>query len=250
MKQWWVSFIARPRIAYLRLRFAPQIAFARARLSPGNEFGLRLTLGVLLIVGAAWLFGGVAEDVVTGDPLTEVDVQVSHWFHAHASASVTRYVLIFTHLHGTIGIVLLSAALALYFLWRRQRYWLLTVLIVVPCGMLLNVLLKQVFLRQRPSFDDPLLTLTSYSFPSGHVAGATLFYGVLAAFLVSSLPTWSLRVLAVLGACLLVVLVGLTRIYLGVHYVSDVVAAAAWSTAWLVLCLFAIDALRRRRRRR
>ena len=249
MKQWWVSFTARPRIASLRRRFAPQIAFVRARLSPGSEFGLRLTLGVLLLIGATWLFGGVAEDVVTEDPLTKIDAQITRWFRAHATPNVTRYMLIFTHLHGTIGITLLSLALALYFLWRKERYWLLTLFIAVPVGMFLNVVLKQVFLRDRPSFADPILSLTSYSFPSGHVASATLFYGVLAAFLVSSLPTWSWRALAAIVACLLVVLVGVTRIYLGVHYFSDVVAAAAWSTAWLILCLFAMDALRRRRQR-
>jgi membrane-associated phospholipid phosphatase len=93
--------------------------------------------------------------------------------------------------------------------------------------MLINVLLKGVFLRDRPSFSDPILTLAGYSFPSGHVAGATLFYGVLAAFLASNVRTWRSRVLIVLAACVLVILVGITRIYLGLHHLSDVVAAAA-----------------------
>lgn len=240
--------MSRPHISALIRRLAPQIAFVRARLSPENELGLRLTLSVLLLIGATWLFAGVAEDVVTGDPLTEIDVHISRWFHAHATPNVTRYMLLFTHLHGTVGIILLALALALFLFWRKERDWLLTLVVVLPGGMLLNVMLKHVFLRDRPSFSDPLLTLTSYSFPSGHVAGATLFYGVIAAFLASHLPTWRWRAAAVLIACLLVILVGITRIYLGVHYFSDVVAAAAWSTAWLILCLVAIDALRRRRR--
>ncbi len=115
--------------------------------------------------------------------------------------------------------------------------------------MLVNVLLKHVFLRDRPTLSDHILTLASYSFPSGHVAAATLFYGVLAVFLASNIRTLRWRALIVTAAGALVILVGITRIYLGVHYFSDVVAAAAASTAWLVLCLLAIDALRRRRQK-
>ncbi len=239
--------MAEPRINVLRRRFAAQIAFAQARLDPDSELGLRLTLGVVLLVGATWLFGGVAEDVVTGDPLVEVDAWISRWFHLHATPGVTWVMLLISHLHGTTGISLLALALALYLAWRKQGYWLLTLLVALPAGMLINLLLKEIFLRARPSFSDPILTLTTYSFPSGHVVGATLFYGVLAAIIVASLRSWSRRVLVVMCAGALVILVGITRVYLGVHYFSDVVAAAAWSTAWLVLCLIAMDALRRRR---
>lgn len=244
---WRGRFMARPGILALRRRFAPQIAFAQARLSPEGELGLRLTLAVVLLVGATWLFGGVAEDVVTGDPLTVFDTRISNWFHAHATPDVTRVMLFITHMHGTPGITLLALALALFLVWKKQGYWLLTLLVVLPAGMLINVLLKQAFLRARPSFSDPILTLSTYSFPSGHVLGATLFYGVLAAVIVANLRTWPRRALIVLAACALVILVGITRIYLGVHYFSDVVAAAAWGTAWLVLCLLAIGELRRRR---
>ncbi len=77
-----------------------------------------------------------------------------------------------------------------------------------------------------------------------------MFYGVLAALLASRLSTWRARAPIVIAACVMVILVGITRIYLGVHYFSDVVAAAAWGTAWLALCLIAMDALRRRRKTR
>jgi len=249
LRQWWVRVVSRPRIIALRRRFAPQVAFVQARLSRESELGLPLTLGVLLLIGATWLFGGVAEDIVAGDPLIEVDAQITHWLHAHATPGVTRYMLLITHVHGTTGASLLAVALAFFLLWKKEWYWLLALVIALPGGMLINVLLKQVFLRERPSFSDPILTLASYSFPSGHVAGATLFYGVLAAFLVSNLRTWRLRAIIVLAACVLVIVVGISRIYLGVHYFSDVVAAAAVSTAWLALCLIAVNALRRRRRK-
>ena len=115
--------------------------------------------------------------------------------------------------------------------------WLFGIGLTVPLGMLLNVLMKYAFHRARPSFDDPLLALTTYSFPSGHVAGATLFYGVIAAMVISRTAAWRWRVMTVLAAITLVALVALTRVYLGVHYLSDVLAAFAEGVAWLALCL-------------
>ena len=81
------------------------------------------------------------------------------------------------------------------------------------------------------------MTLPSFSFPSGHVAGTALFYGVLGAMLVSKINIWRWRVFIVFTAIALVTLVSLSRVYLGVHYFSDVLAAFAEAVAWLSLCL-------------
>ena len=108
---------------------------------------------------------------------------------------------------------------------------------------------KFAFLRGRPQFDDPWVTLYSYSFPSGHTAGATAFYGVLAAFLVSRLYDPRHRIAVVAGAILAVVLVAFSRMYLGAHYLSDVVAATASTAAWLALCLTTVHGMAKRRQR-
>ncbi len=80
-------------------RFAPQIAFVRARLSPQSYLGLQLTMGALILIGASWIFGGVAEDVVHGDPLTLVDLQLAQRFHTHSTPYLTEIMLAITHLH-------------------------------------------------------------------------------------------------------------------------------------------------------
>lgn len=206
--------------------------------------GTRLAIGALLFICGTGIFAGVAEGVVTGGSLTGVDASVAAWFDARATPSVTQGMLFFTHLHGTLSVSILALLLAAYLVWRKEGYWVLTLLAVLPVGMLINVLLKQIFLRARPSISDPILTLASYSFPSGHVAGATLFYGVLAAFLCSRLQAWPVQAVIVLCAGGLVVLVAITRLYLGVHYFSDVVAAAAWSMAWVAFCLIGTTALK------
>src|SRR2546427_7108515 len=131
---------------------------------------------------SAWLFGGIAEDVVHGDPLTAVDVGVSGWLHARTAPQLIAVMRVVTKLGTTVFVNSAALLVALLLLWRRQWYWLLTLVLAVPGGMLLNLLLKSAFHRHRPSFNDPILTLTSYSFPSGHTMAATVFYGVLATF--------------------------------------------------------------------
>jgi undecaprenyl-diphosphatase len=231
--------------------FMPRLhRFVAARLSPEGETGLHLTVGLVLIAAAAWLFGGIAEDVVNNAAITRLDVSLAQWFHAHASASMTQVMLFVSNVHGMIGAPVITAMLAAIFYRTRQRYWLATTLAVLPGGMLLNVLLKYVFHRARPSFDDPLLTLPTYSFPSGHTANAALLYGLLACWLWMNRRSGAARAAAVAGACVMVALVGTSRMYLGVHYLSDVLAATAEGGAWLAVCITAVSTLRRRRQGR
>lgn len=229
-------------------RASPLGAFVRARLSPEDYLGLHLSVGALFLMLAVFVFGHIAQDVMMAERITRVDVRVSHWFHANATPLGTQLMLGVTHLHSTAGILSLSAALALY--WRRRKAWDwgVTLLVSVPLGMLLNVVLKDIFQRARPSFEHPVLTLASYSFPSGHTAGATLFYGVLAAWLICRARSWFARVSIAVLATLMVALVALSRVYLGAHYPSDVLAAMVAGGGWLAFSLTAAGTWRRRRR--
>ena len=223
--------------------------FLAARFSPEGETGLHFTIGIALILCAALAFGEIAEDVVEGDTITLVDVQLAHWFRRRAvsGSGFTDAMLLITHWNGIVGSSIMGVLLALWFWYRKAHYWLVVVLVSVPGGMLLNVALKHIFRRARPTLEDPLLTLSTYSFPSGHTAAATVFYGLLACYLVRRLRSWPAR-MAVMAACvLMVMLVALSRMYLGVHYLSDVLAASAEGAAWLAVCITAVSTLRRRR---
>jgi undecaprenyl-diphosphatase len=205
-----------------------------------GQKALRPWIGALVLIGAAWLFGGVVQDLLAGDPLTIVDVIVGQWLHDNATPLVTRWMLVITGLHGTAAISLYVLGVALYLERRKDWYWLTCLLVIVPTGMAVNLALKLAFQRARPAFDDPLVTLSSYSFPSGHVAGATLFYGVACAMLLAKIASWRLRALIVLGALAMIALVAFTRLYLGAHFLSDVIGAFAAALAWLAACLLAI----------
>lgn len=225
-----------PRVALLLLRHAGLIDFAKARLSRHSVLGLELTLGALVLVGFGWLFGGIAEDVVTGDPLTFVDMLLARWFHAHAAAMPIRLMVGVSTVHDVLAMSVVAATIALVLAWRRNWHWLLVLVLAVPGGMLVNGLTKLAFQRARPGL-EPLLDLTTYSFPSGHVTGATLIYGFLAAMVITEPHRWSHKLAIVLVALALVALVALSRMVLGAHYLSDVLAAFAQGVAWLTLCI-------------
>lgn len=210
-------------------------SFLQARLARDHHLGLPLTTGILAVLSAAALFALIAVHALHPGVLTELDQRIADWFHVRAWSGLTLAMLAYTHLHGTIGILSMSALLALMLLRRRAWPWLLTLIVSVPGGMLFNYLLKHLFQRVRPQFEQPILVLHSYSFPSGHTIGATLFYSVLAAWLMSR-PTHAQRRphIAVL-AILLTLLTGLSRIYLGAHFFSDVLAAMLEGLGWFAL---------------
>jgi undecaprenyl-diphosphatase len=199
---------------------------ARARLG-GWIAGL---LGAVAFAALAW---SIAVDSWTV-PMDEACVR---WLHAHATGEGTAAMALVSRLHspGMIGVwsVIFGAVLAL----RRERTWLVTLALAVVGGMLLNDALKLTFHRARPHFDDALDVLGSYSFPSGHTADSTLFYGMLAAYLCARFAHRGARAAALAAAILAIGTVAFSRVYLGAHYPSDVIAAMCSSGVWLALCL-------------
>jgi len=139
-------------VSALRVRFAPQIAFIRARLSPRGYFGLRLTDGALVLIGASWLFGGISQDVVAGDPLTVVDVLVAQWFNAHSTPLLTQWMLAIMRLHDFVPLAAAVLLIASFLAWRRDWCWLIALGATVPFGMLLNIVMKYAFHRFAPAF--------------------------------------------------------------------------------------------------
>jgi undecaprenyl-diphosphatase len=202
----------------------------------------QLGAGALVLIAAAFLFGAIAQQVVAGAPLTQLDADLATWLHRRVGSPWLELLLAITHVHSTVAIS--CYAIVAGIVLARQQRWrsVVTVIVTVAGGLVLNVLMKLAFQRQRPSFDDPLLTLDTYSFPSGHVAGSTLFYGLCVAWVYRRTPELRWRLAALAVATVALVLVGLSRMVLGVHYLSDVVAAFAEGVAWLALCLTALHA--------
>lgn len=192
-----------------------------------------LCLAVVGLLGAQVLWHG---------PMLDVDQAVSHWMTQHHHAMLTQVLYVVTELHQTTVVLAATALVAVWLGVVRKDWAGARLLLVVPAGMLLNVGLKNLVQRARPAWDDPIVQLATYSFPSGHAVAATVFYGSLCAlaFAHARSPLW--RGVAATATVLLVLLVSFTRVYLGAHYPSDVIAGIATGT----LCLLAAFSLRRR----
>lgn len=229
----------------LSRRFASQVRFLQARLSPEGYLGLHLTIGLLVIFAAGWWFGDIAEDMSRDAAKGLLDNSITSWFQAHATPLLTRIARTITFF-GSVGfLTAASAVLALAFAMRKSFYRLLALTLAVGGGSLLNILLKHFFHRHRPVLENPLVTLSSFGFPSGHTMGSTIFYGLLALFVAHSLRSWPRRILVCAVAAFIIALVGLSRIYLGAHYFTDVIGAIAIGLAWLALCWTGVETLRK-----
>lgn len=219
--------------------------FGLVRFSPSGYLGLHLTMGVFILIGASWLFGSVAEDVMTGDPLTNIDKYIAEWLHQHRTPGVTVAMQVVTEFASPVWVTCVTVMAGFVLGWKRYWYRLLALVLAIPGGMVQVPLLKIAFHRSRPSFEGGFLIFQGYSFPSGHTMAATLLYGLLAVFAMQAFDGWCQRVCAVIGVFGMVLLVGFSRLYLGAHYLSDVLGAATAGAAWLALTLTAVDVLRR-----
>src|ERR671917_458739 len=246
---WGEAVLTYPPVARLRTRYDVQLRWLLHRLTPGQYLGLHLTVGLLAAAGCLWLFGGIAEDIVNSDPLVSFDLAVANALHDLATPPLTTFFLIVTALGSIETIALVGLVGAVVLGVRRRWLHLGTWLAAVVGSAALNQLLKALFGRPRPYFEHPLVLETSYSFPSGHAMESLVLYGMVAYFAVLTLRTWRSRTAVVFGAALLVLLIGFSRMYLGVHYFSDVVAGYAAGGVWLSTCITAMEFARRSRQR-
>jgi membrane-associated phospholipid phosphatase len=209
---------------------------------------LGVAAGFAVLVAAAALFADIAERLGDGARMSLLDAALSRSIGEHVDRSTLQVFAVLTHLGDAallIGLALAVAAL----LWRRGRGALaLAWLLALGGNALLIPLLKRIFERMRPAHEHGLVSEMGFSFPSGHTAGATVAYGMLAYLALRVLPgRW--HVPAVLAATALAFTIGSSRVFLQVHFASDVLAGFAWGLAWLAVCVLSVELSRRYRLR-
>lgn len=189
---------------------------------------------IALAVFCLALVGLLGAQVLLHGPMVDVDQAVSLYFSEHRDATLTRVLYAVTMAHESLNVLAVTALIAAWFLWRRD-FASARALLVVPFGVLLNVVLKHGVARARPAWDDPVVQLATYSFPSGHAVAGTVFYGMLCALVFTHVRSRTWRAVAAAMTVAMVALVVFSRVYLGAHYPSDVIAGIAVGT----LCLLA-----------
>lgn len=204
------------------------------------EFGVRVLGALLLAVFALAVFSWLALEVREGETL-QFDSLVRNTVHQHASPAVTIVMKGFTVIGASVCTFVVLAAAVISFWLAGMRRAAIMLLIAMAGSLVLELSLKHVFHRARPEpyFNVPLPG--SYSFPSGHALAAACLYGMLAYLVTARVHRRGTRI-AVWMFCLgMIVMIGLSRIYLGVHYPSDVVAGYMTACVWLVMLNAAID---------
>jgi undecaprenyl-diphosphatase len=222
-------------------------AFLGRRLSPSEYLGLHLTIGLLVTLLSAALFAVIAHHVIGDTAVTRFDREVSDQLHAHAldAPILTGIMRLLTKLGGLPFLTILAVGVALVLLRLRQRWLALAWILTLAGGGLLDAWLKGIFARDRPVFADPLIHEPTLSFPSGHSMGSLCSYGMLAYLLSLRLQRWPARLAVIAGLGLLVLAIGFTRIYLGAHWLSDVIGGYAAAAVWLAFCISAVEMVRR-----
>jgi undecaprenyl-diphosphatase len=212
--------------------------------------GAFLLIGLAVIAGAVALFAALAEMMEAG-ATQRVDDAVLLWLNARATPTLDIAALEVTSL-GSTTVVVLILLLSSAFLWSaRHHYSVLLLWVAMIGGTVLNLQLKAEFGRPRPHlFPWRTVQVGHSSFPSGHAFTAVILYATLAYLLARLEPTRLQRRLTFVIAGIVILLVGLSRLYLGVHYPSDVLAGYVVGLAWSTVCALGIEALRYFRGRR
>jgi undecaprenyl-diphosphatase len=212
--------------------------FLRARLDPETATGIALSVGLLLILLAGLLIGTLAYLVRSSPRLADLDRSVGQWGVDHSQTWSTDALELMTLLGDKKVIVVLALVVAAVEYIRRPSHWVLPFLAIVIVGeVLLTNGIKDVLDRVRPEF-NPIAETLGPSFPSGHSAGAAAFFGA-AALLMSRGRTPQQRALVFGIAAGIAAAVACSRVMLGVHWLSDVIAGVLFGWAWFSACSIA-----------
>ncbi|MDQ2666912.1 MAG: phosphatase PAP2 family protein [Gemmatimonadota bacterium] len=203
--------------------------------------GIFLTVGAIIAIAATAAFAELAEHVLAGGTQA-FDVAILQWLHAHQSKPVTALMVEMTYL-GTGTVVIVIVGVAALFLWHTEHKHSARLLLAATIGnILLNGVLKLVYHRARPSVFEWQVTAVSSSFPSGHAMSATVVYGTVAYLLMRLQKHQWAKALTLFAAVFLILLICLTRLYLGVHYPSDVIGGIIVGLGWASFCMATLEA--------
>lgn len=203
----------------------------------------------LIAAGLALLLFSWLGHAITEGVTPAADEYLRNLVHERSSPALTRVMIAASRFGGPGWLIPLGVVLAFAFLLAEWRRGALLVVVTIAGAGLLNSMLKQSFARARPAafFEYPLPV--SHSFPSGHAFFAASFFGGLAVLVSGRVRSVALRVLLWIVTIALVLLIGFSRVYLGVHYPSDVFAGYAAAVVWVAAVAFGDRLVRHRRRR-
>ncbi|WP_439588866.1 phosphatase PAP2 family protein [Hydrogenophaga sp.] len=255
----WAEWLGSHAVPVFSVVLVALLLVATMVLVVARRYGGRMVVGhlsrtvllsICLVVGAGMLmamaavFAEMMEVFQADEEIGLFDSRLTETLSRELSASTLRVFGTLTHLGDPITLTLLVVVIAVLLLVRRQVALAFGWAVACAGGAVLNRVLKQIFERVRPEHDHGFAVADGYSFPSGHTSGAVVVYGMLAYLCIRLLPSrW--HVPAVLLATAFAFSTGWSRVFLQVHWASDVVAGFASGLSWLTVCIVAMEIAQR-----
>lgn len=247
--QAWTALLQSEFAQHVLARFPGLRKIREHRYVAGGYLGVHSIAGFLIVLATSFVFIELADEISEDEAIARFDIQLTLTLSQALTPETLQGFHWITRLGDVYTLALLGVAITVLLLSRKR--WLLA------CGWslalagngLLNRFLKWIFQRERPLHEHGLLIEQGWSFPSGHASGALAAYGMLAYLLVRVTPrAWHLLIIC--AAIGLILAIGCSRIFLQVHYFSDVIAGYMSGAAWLAVCVAGSEiALRPREQR-
>ena len=213
------------------------LRFLQKRFVRHQKFGLSLTIGIMLTIFFAFLFGGILQDYIGHDTLIQADARMANFVYSLRSDTLNDVMLFSTNL-GKWQIVFTGVLIAGFLLFALDLLPYLSALVIsVVSGEIIIPLIKNLVQRPRPPSIDALVLERGFSFPSGHSFMAFALYGLVAYFIYRTSTKKIWKILSIICGGAVIGAIAFSRVYLGIHWPSDVFASFALGAAWLSLMI-------------
>ncbi|MEO6259484.1 MAG: phosphatase PAP2 family protein [Thermoanaerobaculia bacterium] len=253
---WAIFYASLPALRHLgRVAAAFAARFTRVErifTSVQKRFRNYIPVAVIVVAGAlltAWV-GHMFLDLALlvhskSTALEQVDTNIHDWAVTRRGGEATMFFVAMTILGGPVGLAVLLTSVAVLLAVKHRWRWLTYLAVTAVGGALLNLGLKQYFARSRPAVAEMLRRAHGYSFPSGHAMGSAVAFSALAYLAMRSARGWPVKAAILSLALTLTAAVALSRVYLGVHWLSDVGAGVTAGLVWASSTTIAYETLRR-----
>ncbi|WP_024818174.1 phosphatase PAP2 family protein [Arthrobacter sp. 31Y] len=210
-------------------------------LGPYAALIITLVVGLAIALSLALVFGEVYESVTEADGVAGLDDPVLAAAKSVRSPALDMATTAYTNIGGTVGMPIIAVGIMIFLATRRRSWTPVILMLAAGLGsLIITVLGKPIFGRSRPDIADAIPPYEhSASFPSGHSLNSIVIAGIVAYLIILRLKTTKARVVTVVVAAAFAFTMGLSRVYLGHHWLTDVLAAWAIGIAWLALVITA-----------
>jgi membrane-associated phospholipid phosphatase len=224
-------------------RFVDLVRELIRKLNIRNEetpYYITIGIAVLLFGGALHLFIELTDELAENE-LGAFDTAITGFVQSFRTPQLTSYFKFVTDLGDRYAYIIISVLLGVYFFIRHKSWkFIIQTVLVLLLATVTNIGLKQIINRSRPSLEH-LVKVNTLSYPSGHSMSAMAFYGFLVYLSLTLIPNRALKIIVASLLCILILSIGTSRIYLGVHYPSDVAAGFVGGLIWVTLCVIVFN---------